>query len=121
MNLSDANKSCEDNVIMPSHANKSCNQSCTDNVTVLRSVKNPKKMKVSFANDGNPVKIHYMVTWPYAYNQSRKGGWEVVVADRHRFQRRIQQSESFMEKVLQEHHKKILEKEREDHLTRYDK
>jgi hypothetical protein len=88
---------------------------------VLRSLKNPNKKKVSFVNDGKPMKIHYMVAWPYAYNQSRKGGWEVVVADRHRFRRRIRQSESLLSKVFQEHHRKMLEKEREEHLTRYEK
>lgn len=32
--------------------------------------------------------IHAMVAWKFAYNESRKGRWDFVVADRYRFQRR---------------------------------
>ena len=61
------------------------------------------KKKVSFANDGKPTAVHHLVTWKFAMKQARKGNWEHVVADRHRFQRRIDETALILNPIIKSH------------------
>lgn len=54
--------------------------------------------------------IHLMCTWTFAYNQARKGGWEMIVRDRIRFQRRIKEVHVKLDHVLESNHRDIIYK-----------
>ena len=82
-----------------SDVNQAWNDSYGDH-SISQPIMDHKKKKVTFANGGDPISIQYMIAWKYAYSQARRGGWESVVADRYRFQRRIQESESSIGKIF---------------------
>lgn len=46
------------------------------------------------------IKVHQLVVWSYAYRFSRKMYWEFYAADRHRFQRRIEETSKKIVHVL---------------------
>jgi len=79
------------------------NKSWRENYPVTRTkhISDQGEKKVSFANDGKPLKVH----WSYACEQSRKGGWDYIVADRHRFKKKIHKLQSF--KCLVQQRKKL--------------
>lgn len=56
-----------------------------------------KKKSVQF--DPTP-KIHYLDTWSLEYQAARKGEWERVALDRHRFERRIAQIGGILSPIL---------------------
>ena len=61
--------------------------------------------KVTF--DENKNKTIIMHTWSYAYKNARIGSfWIQCVADRKRFQRRIDSLEPILNKVLDSNHRK---------------
>lgn len=59
-------------------------------------------MHVTFNED---VKVSLMFLWKYAYHKARIGPWEQVARDRVRFQRRIQNCEKIIAKVLHPLHR----------------
>jgi hypothetical protein len=83
-----------------SEVNQSWNAFYSEDDTSLKSMTIPMKRRVSFANDGKPERVHHIIAWSHAYRQARRGGWDAIVADRFRFQRRIHQSESCIGKVF---------------------
>jgi hypothetical protein len=68
------------------------------------------KMKVRF--DLSKNKVYYMLSWSYAYKQSRKGQWECAARDRNRFQRRIDNIGEVLVKVLGSDHRLHIYQER---------
>ena len=55
-----------------------------------RKNNNKKKKKKKQVRFNEKVTIHYLYSWQFAYNQARKSTWREIIADRMRFQRRIQ-------------------------------
>lgn len=54
--------------------------------------------------------VHVMHAWDYAYRAARKGNWEMYARDRGRFQRRICETASILNRILEpEHRLKIYE------------
>lgn len=53
-----------------------------------------------------------MVTWRYAYEAARKGGWHIVALDRRRFETRIFQTSKEIEFVLNADHRSRIYHER---------
>jgi hypothetical protein len=52
--------------------------------------------------------IHIMVVWKFAYNESRKGHWASIVADRYRFQRRCHEVEKAISYIFTPSHRTII-------------
>lgn len=50
-------------------------------------------------------KIHNMVVWRYAYEQARKGGWQIIAIDRSRFERRIVETHKVLIDILNDDHR----------------
>lgn len=46
-----------------------------------------------------------MTLWKFAYNESRKGRWDVVVADRCRFMKRCRDVEKAIAYIFDPHHR----------------
>lgn len=61
--------------------------------------------KVTFNPD---IKISTMDLWAFAYYEARKSNWQQIVADRNRFQRRINQTGKIISPVLNAEHRKIV-------------
>lgn len=59
-------------------------------------------LQVTF-NDN--IQIKYLYTWSLAHLLARKSDWIQIVADRHRFQRRITQLEDIIAPILQNNHR----------------
>lgn len=57
-------------------------------------------------------KIHNMVVWSYAYEQARRGHWQIVAVDRSRFDRRIAETSKVLEDILMSDHRLRIYKER---------
>lgn len=54
--------------------------------------------------------VHVMHAWDYAYRAARKGNWEMYARDRGRFKRRICETASILNRILEpEHRLKIYE------------
>lgn len=65
-------------------------------------------MKKTVRFESTP-QIHYMVTYDFAYRQSRIGYWEQHARDRVRFQNRISQMEKILTDIFNKKHRdKIL-------------
>jgi hypothetical protein len=58
------------------------------------------------------VVIHQMITWKFAYNDARKGGWATIVADRYRFMRRCLDVERKISYVFTKEHRDKIRKNR---------
>lgn len=67
-----------------------------------------KKNKCVTFND--KVKIRTMYVWPYAHKEARKSNFKHIVADRHRFQRRIEKMEQLLSPILFNTYKKMTRK-----------
>jgi Phosphatase-1 catalytic subunit binding region. len=59
--------------------------------------------KVTFNEKDN--KIHILVAWQFAYNESRKRYWETFACDRERFQRKIAELSNIINPVLNSSHR----------------
>lgn len=67
-----------------------------------------KNRKVTFNPD---VEVLTIYEWPFAYAEARKSNWLQIVADRFRFQRRINEMSETLSPVLtDEHRKKIADR-----------
>lgn len=69
----------------------------------LSVVAKSKMKKVTFNEKLN--KVHFLVTWNFAYNSSRKGPWIFVAIDRGRFQRRIEELSKIITPILDNNHR----------------
>ncbi|XP_064600375.1 uncharacterized protein LOC135466674 [Liolophura sinensis] len=68
--------------------------------------KSPKK--VSFAAEDKLTTVHPMIAWSHAYQSARKGPWEQYARDRQRFQRRVQEAESYLSPILDSKHRQMI-------------
>lgn len=66
--------------------------------------------KVKFETSKN--KLHNMVTWRYAYEQARRGHWQIAALDRSRFERRISEANKVLADILNCNHRKRIYSER---------
>lgn len=55
--------------------------------------------------DDSKTKVHNLITWSYAYRQARKGLWQKEMADRMRFQRRIDNTQVVLQDILDIEHR----------------
>lgn len=78
-------------------------------VNIMEKIKDKRK-SVKFNDDQNLV--YLLITWNYAYRESRKSNFQQQYLDRLRFEQRIKQSEDAMCKILNERHRKLIYKER---------
>lgn len=59
-------------------------------------------------------KIHLLITYEFAYRQSRRGQWEQDARDRVRFQNRISQMEKILSDIFNKKHRDKILTEREN-------
>lgn len=57
-------------------------------------------------------KTYPLVVWNYAYREARRGHWNMVMADRYRFQRRISDIGKVLVNVLSVEYRERIYKER---------
>lgn len=57
-------------------------------------------------------KVYNMVAWRYAYEAARKGTWQIAALDRSRFKRRIVETATVLEEVLNVNHRTLIYIER---------
>lgn len=69
--------------------------------------------------DETKNKIHIMTLWPFAYRNARKVYWELMVLDRIRFQRRIEQVGKIICHIFDYNHRCNIFKERFEIKERY--
>lgn len=58
------------------------------------------KKRVTFAEGPKLHQVHNLITWSFAYQQSRISLWNQAAADKVRFQRRINTVEKLIDNVL---------------------
>lgn len=63
------------------------------------------RVKRSITFDEKKNTVHHMIVWTYAYREARRGDWSFVVADRCRFQRRIHETQTTLDKILNSNHR----------------
>ncbi|XP_056640713.1 uncharacterized protein LOC130447752 isoform X1 [Diorhabda sublineata] len=68
--------------------------------------------KVRFAENEELCEIHPMVQWSFAYRNARKGPWEEYARDRHRFNKRIQDTEEVLSSIFDPKHRENVYRER---------
>lgn len=73
------------------------------------------KQKVKFDETKNVT--HNLIVWSYAYQQARRGHWQMVAVDRYRFERRIVETNKVLENILKIDHRIHIYKDRFSHFV----
>ncbi|XP_050301881.1 protein phosphatase 1 regulatory subunit 15A-like [Anthonomus grandis grandis] len=74
------------------------------------ATKSPAKVK--FAPPNKLCEVHSIITWSYAYQEARKGPWEMHARDRDRFRLRIFRVEQSIKHIFDQEHRTRIYKER---------